>query len=156
MKVKFQIRKATTSLEFALVFPIFMLMVMGIFEFSRTVYYYHLNANAVREIARIASVNTGNPLYTNDQSNLGPLREKYSELTGVNDHYHPTKGHLLFNVSRGNIYGPGYQHKDFLWKDASSDQYICVYAEIPLTLNIIFLKYIIDIKCQCAIKSEAL
>ena len=148
MKVKFHIRKATTSLEFALVFPIFMLMVMGIFEFGRTVYYYHLNANAVREIARIASVNTGNPLYTNDNSNLGPLRKKYSELTGVNS--------PLLQVSRGNINALGFGHIDFNWKDASSDQYILVYGEIPLTLNIIFLKYIIDIKAQCFIKSEAL
>lgn len=156
MRADFYIRKATTSLEFALVFPIFMLMVMGIFEFGRTVYNYHLNANAVREIARIASVNTGNPLYTNDNSNLGLLREKYSELTGVNYHYHPTKNYPLLQVSRGNINALGYGHSDFNWKDASSDQYICVYGEIPLTLNIIFLKYIIDIKCQCAIKSEAL
>ena len=147
MKVKFQIRKATTSLEFALVFPIFMLMVMGIFEFSRTVYYYHLNANAVREIARIASVNTGNPLYTNDNSNL-VLRKKYSELTGVNS--------PLLQVSRGNINALGFGHSDFNWKDASSDQYILVYGEIPLTLNIIFLKYTIDIKSQCFIKSEGL
>ena len=147
MKVKFQIRKATTSLEFALVFPIFMLMVMGIFEFGRTVYNYHLNANAVREIARIASVNTGNPLYTNDNSNFA-LRKKYSELTGVNS--------PLLQVSRGNINSLGFEHRDFNWKDATSDQYILVYGEIPLTLNIIFLKYIIDIKAQCFIKSEAL
>ena len=147
MKVKFQIRKATTSLEFALVFPIFMLMVMGIFEFGRTVYNYHLNANAVREIARIASVNTGNPLYTNDNSNFA-LRKKYSELTGVNS--------PLLQVSRGNINSLGFEHRDFNWKNATSDQYICVYGEIPLTLNIIFLKYTIDIKAQCCIKCEAL
>ena len=147
MMVKFHIRKATTSLEFALVFPIFMLMVMGIFEFGRTVYNYHLNANAVREIARIASVNTGNPLYTNDNSNL-VLRKKYSELTGVNS--------PLLQVSRGNINSLGFEHRDFNWKDATSDQYILVYGEIPLTLNIIFLKYIIDIKAQCCIKCEAL
>ena len=147
MKVKFQIRKATTSLEFALVFPIFMLMVMGIFEFGRTVYNYHLNANAVREIARIASVNTGNPLYTNDNSNFA-LRKKYSELTGVNS--------PLLQVSRGNINSLGFEHRDFNWKDATSDQYILVYGEIPLTLNIIFLKYTIDIKSQCFIKSEGL
>ena len=147
MMVKFHIRKATTSLEFALVFPIFMLMVMGIFEFGRTVYNYHLNANAVREIARIASVNTGNPLYTNDNSNFA-LRKKYSELTGVNS--------PLLQVSRGNINSLGFEHRDFNWKDATSDQYICVYGEIPLTLNIIFLKYIIDIKAQCCIKCEAL
>ena len=145
--VKFHIRKATTSLEFALVFPIFMLMVMGIFEFGRTVYNYHLNANAVREIARIASVNTGNPLYTNDNSNFA-LRKKYSELTGVNS--------PLLQVSRGNINSLGFEHRDFNWKDATSDQYICVYGEIPLTLNIIFLKYTIDIKAQCCIKCEAL
>ena len=156
MKVKFQIRKATTSLEFALVFPIFMLMVMGIFEFSRTVYNYHLNANAVREIARIASVNTGNPLYTNDNSNLGPLREKYSELTGVNSPYHPTKNYPLLQVARFNINVLEFTLIDFNWKDASSDQYILVYGEIPLTLNIIFLKYTIDIKSQCFIKSEGL
>lgn len=156
MKVKFHIRKATTSLEFALVFPIFMLMVMGIFEFGRTVYNYHLNANAVREIARIASVNTENPLYTNDNSNLGPLREKYSLLTGVNSPYHPTKNYPLLQVARGNINGLGFTLIDFNWKNASSDQYILVYGEIPLTLNIIFLKYIIDIKAQCCIKSEAL
>ena len=147
MMVKFHIRKATTSLEFALVFPIFMLMVMGIFEFGRTVYNYHLNANAVREIARIASVNTGNPLYTNDNSNFA-LRKKYSELTGVNS--------PLLQVSRGNINSLGFEHRDFNWKNATSDQYICVYGEIPLTLNIIFLKYTIDIKAQCCIKCEAL
>lgn len=148
MRADFYIRKATTSLEFALVFPIFMLMVMGIFEFGRTVYYYHLNANAVREIARIASVNTGNPLYTDDQSNLGLLREKYSELTGVNS---PS-----LTVSRGNIEALEFKPVGSDWKNAKNNQYICVRGEIPLTLNIIFLKYIIDIKAQCCIKSEAL
>ena len=92
-------------------------------------------------------MNTGNPLYTNDNSNL-VLRKKYSELTGVNS--------PLLQVSRGNINALGFGHSDFNWKDALSDQYICVYGEIPLTLNIIFLKYIIDIKAQCCIKSEAL
>lgn len=156
MRSEYFHRKATTSLEFAMVFPIFMLLVMGIFEFGKTVYMYHLNANAVREIAREASVNTGNSAYSIDQSNLGLLRDKYTILTGVSLKYHPKFNYPLLQVCRGIMNDIGFQLVDFNWKNASSDQYICAYGEIPVDLNLIFFKYTFYLKAQCCIKSEAL
>ena len=43
--------------EFALVLPIFLLIVFGVFELGRAVFAYNTVANAAREGARVAAVN---------------------------------------------------------------------------------------------------
>lgn len=43
-------------LEYALLLPIFLLLVMGIFDLGRVVYYYSAMNNAVREGARYGSI----------------------------------------------------------------------------------------------------
>jgi Flp pilus assembly protein TadG len=46
-----------TLVEFALVFPIFMLLVMALFDLGRAVYAFNTIANAARDGARVAAVN---------------------------------------------------------------------------------------------------
>jgi hypothetical protein len=45
-----------TLVEFALILPLFVLIVMFIFDIGRAVYYYSVLYNAVREGARLAAV----------------------------------------------------------------------------------------------------
>lgn len=143
MRSEYFHRKATTSLEFAMVFPIFMLLVMGIFEFGKTVYMYHLNANAVREIAREAAVKTSDPA-----TDTKVLRAKFKKMTGAEQ--------IGFGLTKGVFENYQFKISEGEWKDASSDQYICAYGEIPVDLNLIFFKYTFYLKAQCCIKSEAL
>jgi len=48
---------AQTLVEFALLIPVFLLLVMGFFDLGRAVFYYSSLTNAVRETARYAIVN---------------------------------------------------------------------------------------------------
>ena len=50
--------------EFALVFPVLVFVLFGIFDVGRAVYAYNTIANAAREGARIAAVNQLNPATT--------------------------------------------------------------------------------------------
>jgi Flp pilus assembly protein TadG len=47
--------------EFALVFPIIVLLIMGVFDMGRAVYAYNALTNAAREGARVGSVNQLDP-----------------------------------------------------------------------------------------------
>jgi Flp pilus assembly protein TadG len=53
--------------EFALVFPVMMLLLIGFFDLARGVYAYNTVANAAREGARVAAVNQLAPATTNTQ-----------------------------------------------------------------------------------------
>ncbi len=50
-------RSGQALVEFALVFPVLVLMLLGIFDFGRGVYAYNTIANAARVGARVAAVN---------------------------------------------------------------------------------------------------
>lgn len=50
----------TSAIEFALVFPVFILMVLGIFEFSRALWTQSLLTYAVQTAARCGAVDTTN------------------------------------------------------------------------------------------------
>ena len=54
--IKKSILRGQTLVEFALIIPVFLLLVMFIFDVSRAVYYYSVMYNAVREGARVAAV----------------------------------------------------------------------------------------------------
>ncbi len=57
MKKNYQYRNKGQSLvEFALILPIFLILVMGIFDMGRVVYYYSAIHNAAREGARYGAV----------------------------------------------------------------------------------------------------
>ena len=49
-------RRGQTLVEFALILPIFILMLVGIFDFGRAVYAYNTISNASREAVRIGIV----------------------------------------------------------------------------------------------------
>jgi Flp pilus assembly protein TadG len=49
-------RRGQTLVEFALILPIFLLLVIGIFDFGRAVYAYNTISNAAREAVRTAIV----------------------------------------------------------------------------------------------------
>jgi Flp pilus assembly protein TadG len=47
--------------EFALVLPVFLLMMMAVFDLGRMIYMYNGVAEAARELARVTSVHPGTP-----------------------------------------------------------------------------------------------
>lgn len=49
-------RRGQTLVEFALILPIFILVLVGIFDFGRAVYDYNVISNAAREAIRLAIV----------------------------------------------------------------------------------------------------
>ena len=54
--------------EFALVAPIFFILVLGVVDLGRAIYLYNGLSQASREIARSASVNAGDPLGSSSQT----------------------------------------------------------------------------------------
>lgn len=54
---RFGNRRGQTLVEFALVLPILVLILFGIFDFGRAVYAYNTIGNAARQGARVAAVN---------------------------------------------------------------------------------------------------
>jgi TadE-like protein len=57
MRLQVGCRKGQGLVEFALVLPVFLLIVMGLADLGRAVYEYNSITNAVREAARLAIVN---------------------------------------------------------------------------------------------------
>ncbi len=55
-------------LEFALALPIFMMLLMGVFDMGRGIYMYNGVSQAAREIARATSVHPGSPLGTSAET----------------------------------------------------------------------------------------
>ncbi len=50
-------RRGQSLVEFALILPIFILLLVGLFDFGRAIYGYNTISNAAREAARVAIVN---------------------------------------------------------------------------------------------------
>ena len=48
--------RGQTLVEFALILPIFVLLLVGIFDFGRAIYAYNTISNAAREAVRVAIV----------------------------------------------------------------------------------------------------
>jgi TadE-like protein len=63
--------------EFALVVPIFLVLLLGIFDFGRVVWASNSLASAAREGARFAIVHGGSPM---DPCPVGPLSPQYGPL----------------------------------------------------------------------------
>lgn len=66
--------RGQTLVEFALVIPIFLLIVLGLFDMGRAVFYYTTISNASREAVRLAIV---------DQNTLNVRQEAVDAASGV-------------------------------------------------------------------------
>jgi Flp pilus assembly protein TadG len=73
--------RGQTLAEFAIVFPILLVMLMGVFDFGRAIFLYNSLTNAAREGARLAIVNQNETkianrveamAFTGSVTNLGP------------------------------------------------------------------------------------
>ena len=56
-----QRRRGQALVEFALVLPIFLMMMMAVFDLGRMIYMYNGVAEAARELSRVTSVHPGTP-----------------------------------------------------------------------------------------------
>jgi hypothetical protein len=80
--------------EFALIAPVFFLLLFAIIEGGRFIFYYEMLNNATREGARYAIIHGGNSL-------IGPRSGPASPSTGTDD---PT-GLLVMNAARTAVTG---------------------------------------------------
>jgi Flp pilus assembly protein TadG len=73
-------RRGQALVEFALVFPILVLILLGIFEVGRLVFAYNTLGNAAREGARVAAVNQieESPDCTNNRPIVNPSTPHWS------------------------------------------------------------------------------
>ena len=134
-------RKGTSALEFALVMPVFMLLVMGILDFARYCYKAHVQGNAVREIARLASVNTSNPAFPDYQNNTpGLFKTEFTRLTGeANPRFLQVfRAEMRYQPAQLWFVGWG-------WKDTPRNEYIGVYADTTFTFFFGYSTYILSV-----------
>ena len=175
-----KIRHGTTAVEFAMVSPVLIAIITGILEFGSYCFFHHINTNAVREVARKASVNTNNPTYgyetllnqylglINIDSNKHNYQVINKEIVKLNLHS-DGNSHLntyFFKVERcafnPTLIGQKLEVIDNNWKFAQSSQYIKVSAKIPYTFQLFrflpFSSYYLNAytTSECVIKSEEL
>lgn len=67
--------RGQSLVEFALVFPIIILLIVGFFEIGRAVFAFNTIANAARQAARVATVNQISALTECDESR--PIEDPY-------------------------------------------------------------------------------
>jgi hypothetical protein len=99
MKAKKYFR-GQTLIEFALVLPIALLLILGFFDLGRAVFYYSSLTNAVREAARYAIVNASptNQELQDKVLEFGfGLNEAYLEVD--DPVYYPTDSAIKTNIS---------------------------------------------------------
>lgn len=87
-------QKGQSLIEFALILPLFIVLVIGFFDFGRAIFYYSSLTNAVREATRFAIVNR-DAILAEEAENLSecdgtisdnPLKLKVMEYAfGVNE-----------------------------------------------------------------------
>ena len=68
MKRRRQRSRGQALVEFALVLPIFLMLLMAVFDLGRAIYMYNGVAEAARELARVTSVYPGTPLGTTPET----------------------------------------------------------------------------------------
>jgi Flp pilus assembly protein TadG len=73
-------RRGQALVEFALIFPVLVLLLLGIFEVGRLVFAYNTLGNAAREGARVAAVNQiqTSPDCTNNRPIVNPATPHWS------------------------------------------------------------------------------
>ena len=69
--------------EFALVLPIFLMLLLGVFDLGRMIYMYNGVAEAARELARVTSVYTGSPTLGNAPQTTAVLATQKGLIPGL-------------------------------------------------------------------------
>ena len=74
-------KNGQTLVEFALILPVFLFLIVVIFDFGRAVYYYSTIHNAAREGARYGVIHPG----TADYAAIAARAEEYAVGLGISD-----------------------------------------------------------------------
>src|ERR1044071_9617056 len=115
---RFHAKRAQAIVEFALVLPILMMMLVGILEVGRLIYTYAAVNNASREAARF-----GSAIGYYDES--GTLGHKYKYCYGIRDiatrsaHFTPLT--VTISYDRGPGYSPFASCHTFTYKQEDND-----------------------------------
>jgi Flp pilus assembly protein TadG len=122
--------KGQATLELALVLPVFMTLILGIFEISRIFFYNVSVANASREAVRYAS--TSGTCKTSEGCKGTDGKEYYRDCTGIQNtaiSKSPGIGVKAADVTISYDTGPDGSGNPVAYKDGSNNPYTC--ANVP-------------------------
>jgi Flp pilus assembly protein TadG len=118
-KVRCERRRGATLVETALVLPLCLLFVLGVFEYSRYLMMLHLATNAAREGCRYAVSHT-QPV-TIDGTTQGNTA---SDVTNVVSNY--LAGQQLYSQAINVYQSDSLGNNVGAWTDAAAGEFICV------------------------------
>lgn len=99
--------RGQAMVEFALVIGIFMLVVVGIFEGGRAIYYYNAMSNAVNEGLREAIVHQDNPAITAEINRvLGGLASQSTTTIDGSDCGTPVETPCVYRIEIRHTFSP--------------------------------------------------
>ncbi len=101
-------RRGQATVEFALVVPIFFMIVFGIIDLGRAVYMFNGVSQAAREIARATSVHPSAPLGSStDAAAVVTLQRRLVPgITSIVFHCEDTSGHTIPGDGSGGCAAP--------------------------------------------------
>jgi Flp pilus assembly protein TadG len=117
-KKSFRFQSGLDLVEYALIFPILFLVLMGIFDLGRVVYYYSALTNAAREGARRAVI---------DPDNLAAIRNDVCQLSVGLDLGCPTPSAETLDVT---LIGSDYVQVSLSYKFAPVTPVIGVFLDL--------------------------
>jgi Flp pilus assembly protein TadG len=117
-KKSFRFQSGQDLVEYALIFPILFLVLMGIFDLGRVVYYYSALTNAAREGARRAVI---------DPDNLAAIRNDVCQLSVGLDLGCPTPSAETLDVT---LIGSDYVQVSLSYKFAPVTPVIGVFLDL--------------------------
>jgi Flp pilus assembly protein TadG len=154
-----RVRRGVTIVESALVLSIFLMFLLGVFEYSRFLMVMHLTNNAARDGARYAAVNLSKPStftttnYTDASGNVYPSITSYvTSLMGGMDHN--VQGFTVTVTARdqnGNVLS------GTTWNSITFPQQVGVSVTgnfQPVTPLLLFMSSSIPVNATAAVVSE--
>src|SRR5262249_15157940 len=143
-------RPGTSVVEFAFVAPVFFLLLLGVFEYSRFLFAAQMLDNAAREGARYAVVNTTTETTTGVQNYVNQflVGQGAGQLSG----YSPSSNISVFKADSAGA------DSGVSWQNASWGDFIGVTVSgtyKPLTPGLLKMTGSITLKGTCVIAVEA-
>ena len=101
-------RRGQATVEFALVLPLFVMLVLGVIDMGRAVYFYNGVSQAAREIARATSLHPSDPLGVSPEALavIDTQKKLVPGITSIVFHCEDTKGTTIPGDGSGGCAAP--------------------------------------------------
>jgi Flp pilus assembly protein TadG len=144
-------RLARSIVEFVLVGPVFLLLLMGIFEYARFLFTLQLMDNAAREGARYASVNTATATTATVQSYVDGYLVGQGGTQLVN--YSSTSNIAVYKADPATGGNTGLSWQNATWGSGVGVSVSGTYQ--PFTPGLLLLTGSLSVSASCVISCEA-